>query len=139
VTVVDVDSLPPTQYLILDVLAARWRTGEVLWTFPSKIRHHVEAVSRLGLVWWKSGIEPKTLQVGLTEAGRKATLLDTYNPPNGDEILWQYALVDVDEPDGLMPLDGTPRVVGPKHFRRPLQPVGAWEPAEMEVNADAQD
>ena len=32
----DTDSLPPTQYLVLDVLAARYRLGENAWTFPAR-------------------------------------------------------------------------------------------------------
>lgn len=52
---VNVDQLPPTQYLILDVLGGRWRSGETLWTSPARLRTAVEALTDLGLVGWKSG------------------------------------------------------------------------------------
>lgn len=80
---VDVDSLPPTQYLILDVLAARWRTGEHVWTFPTRpnIVGAAHRLGQLGLVGVKSGVEPKTIQVWLTDAGRAAVLLDGHENP----------------------------------------------------------
>lgn len=76
VTAVDVDSLPPTQYLILDTLAARYRTGEHLWTLPTMpgIVRAAHQLGRLGLIGMKSGIAPKTIQVWLTEAGEAAVL-----------------------------------------------------------------
>lgn len=80
-TAVDVDSLPPTQYLILEVLAARWRTGEELWTFPSSLRPAVRALADLGLVGELNGITPKTVRVRLTEAGKTAALSEDYQPP----------------------------------------------------------
>ncbi|HEY0696758.1 MAG TPA: hypothetical protein VGD43_03005, partial [Micromonospora sp.] len=58
--VVDVDGLPPTQYLILETLAARHRLGELLWTFPSgrAYRHAADQLADAGLVGWKSGVAP---------------------------------------------------------------------------------
>jgi hypothetical protein len=44
------------------------------------------------------------------------------------KIIWQYAFPDPDEPDGIMPLEGTPRAITPKMLRRPLRPVGLWRP-----------
>jgi hypothetical protein len=35
---VNVDNLPASQYLVLEVLAARYRLGEPFWTFPSRFR-----------------------------------------------------------------------------------------------------
>jgi hypothetical protein len=77
VTAVDVDGLPPTQYLIMDVLAARWRTGEHLWTFPTRpgIVGAAHDLARAGLVGMKSGVAPKTIQVWLTDAGKAAVLM----------------------------------------------------------------
>ena len=40
---VDTDSLPPTQYLVLEVLAARARLGEACWTFPSRLKPALNA------------------------------------------------------------------------------------------------
>ena len=78
----DTDNLPPTQYLILEVLAARHRLGEQLWTFPTRLRSYVERLADLGLVGWKSGIAPKTVMVWLTEAGGRAAMDESYVPPN---------------------------------------------------------
>jgi hypothetical protein len=80
---VDVDSLPPTQYLIMDTLAARYRTGEHLWTFPTMpgIVRATHDLARAGLVGMKSGIGPKTIQVWLTDAGETAVLRDGWENP----------------------------------------------------------
>lgn len=80
--VVDTDDLPPTQSLITEVLAARHRTGEQMWTFPSRLRAHMTALGEAGLIGWKSGIEPNTILAWLTDAGRAAALKDGYVTPN---------------------------------------------------------
>lgn len=82
---IDVDALPPTQYLMLDVLAARWRVGERLWTFPSGLTQVARALDRLGLVAWKSSTVQGTIMVWLTEAGRDAVLDPNYVLP-GDRM-----------------------------------------------------
>jgi hypothetical protein len=78
---VDVDRLPLTQYLVLEVLAARHRLGEHGWTFPTSAGKAVDALARLGLVRATSGVMPRTLLVWLTDAGRSAALDPTYVPP----------------------------------------------------------
>lgn len=85
----DVDNLAPTHYLILEVLAARYRLGEALWTFPSRpaIVVALDKLADLDLVGWKGGVAPKTVRVWLTETGRKAALSETYEPP-GDTREW---------------------------------------------------
>lgn len=93
-TPVDTDTLPPTQYLILEVLAARHRTGEVLWTFPSHLRPHMKKLAEAGMLGWKSGIVEKTVRAWLTDAGRAAVLLDGYEPPKHRDaaavMSWDY-------------------------------------------------
>lgn len=79
---IDMDKLPRVQYLILEVLAARWRTGELNWTFPSRLLPHVARLGATGLVGWKSGIMPRTFMVWLTEEGKRRVLNPTYVPPN---------------------------------------------------------
>jgi hypothetical protein len=79
---IDTDDLPPTQYLITEVLAARHRTGEHMWTFPSRLRAHMTALGEAGLIGWKSGIEPNTIRAWLTDAGRASVLGDGYVTPN---------------------------------------------------------
>lgn len=111
VTAVDVDALPPLQYLILDVLAARYRTGEHLWTFPTSARPAIRALVELGLVEEMHGITPKTIRASLTAAGKVAVLKDGWVNPadearrllvqelrrsschvNGSPLLWPYDL-----------------------------------------------
>lgn len=81
---VDTDNLPPTQYLVLEVLAARHRLGEQLWTFPSRpaIRVAADQLASLGLIGWKGGVEPKTIRAWLTDAGRAAALMEGYESPD---------------------------------------------------------
>lgn len=50
-------------------------------------------------------------------------------PPYGEPDLWQYAHRDADEPDGLMELDGTPRVITARTLRRPMRAIGPWQGA----------
>lgn len=75
------DDLPPTQYLILDVLAARYRCGESLWTFPSKLAVPLRALEDAGLVSVMHGVAPNTLRARLTEQGKAETLSLTYQLP----------------------------------------------------------
>ncbi|MFI7073469.1 hypothetical protein [Micromonospora sediminicola] len=78
----DTEDLPPTQYLILEVLAARYRLGEVLWTFPARLRPNMDQLADRGLIGWKSGVEYGTVRAWLTDAGKAASLSPTYVPPN---------------------------------------------------------
>jgi hypothetical protein len=78
---VDTDSLPPTQYLVLEVLAARHRTGEHVWTFPSRLTPQMKALEAAGLVGWKSGIVEHTVLAWLTGHGKAATIAADYRPP----------------------------------------------------------
>jgi len=77
----DVDTLPPTQHLVLEVLAARHRLGENLWPFRSTLAPALRGLEQLGLVWTMHGSVENTVRAGLTEAGRDAVLSSTYIPP----------------------------------------------------------
>jgi hypothetical protein len=79
--VVDVDTRPPTQYLILEVLAARHRLGEQFWTFPTRLTAAVRALESAGLVWSGSAPTPNAMRVGLTGIGRVAALHGPYVAP----------------------------------------------------------
>ena len=79
--VLDVDALPLTQHLVMEVLAGRYRTGEQIWTFTSRAKTALDALERLGLVGHKSGIVERTRLAWLTPKGRAAVLSDTYEPP----------------------------------------------------------
>lgn len=80
-TEVDVDRLPPTQLLVLEVLAARHRLGERLWTFPSYLQRQVDALCRAGLAWQASGNVPYTVRAGLSDAGVAKMLHGSYVSP----------------------------------------------------------
>jgi len=76
VSPVDVNQLPPTQLLILEVLAARYRLSETIWTFP---RNHVAYLTKLAaarLADWRHGPDPNRVQAWLTDQGKQAMGLD---------------------------------------------------------------
>lgn len=76
-----VDALPPTQYLVLEVLAARERLGEHYWTFRTRDRPAIAALEELGLVWSRSAPTPNAVQVSLTDKGRAEVLAESYAAP----------------------------------------------------------
>ncbi|WP_422744289.1 hypothetical protein ACN27B_08560 [Micromonospora sp. WMMD754] len=125
--VADADDLPPTQYLILEVLAARHRTGETLWTFPAKLRPHMDALANLGLIGWKSGITEGTIRAWLTEQGLAAAISPTYITPNAE---WSIRY-----PGGTVNRVGTFTEAGARQRADELgaeavwRPVGPWQPA----------
>lgn len=75
------EDLPPTQYLILEVLAARYRLGEQMWTFPDRLRPALNALQERGLIWWRSAPTPHDVQAYLTDVGRGAAMSGTYEVP----------------------------------------------------------
>lgn len=75
------ESLPPTQYLIMEMLAARYRLGEHMWTFPARLRPALNELQELGLIWWRSAPTPHDVQAYLTDAGREAAMSATYAVP----------------------------------------------------------
>lgn len=84
--------LTPTQELVMEVLAARHRTGEHMWTFSSKpaITRAARELEELGLVWTKSGQVEHTFQAGLTREGKRESLDSSYTtplPPNKIDVL----------------------------------------------------
>lgn len=97
----DADSFTPTQDLILDVLAARFRLGENLWTFGSRLRKAATQLADHGLVFITHGITEKTIRVGLTEAGKAVTLMPNYSPPPIQKHITESQLRDgLDRSDG---------------------------------------
>jgi hypothetical protein len=77
----DTYSLPPTQALVVEILAARARLGENHWTFSTRHRPALEALAGRGLVHWKAGIVERTCLAWLTEPGRAAALSEAYRTP----------------------------------------------------------
>jgi DNA-binding MarR family transcriptional regulator len=75
---VDVDRLPLTQLLVLEVLAARARAGDDLWTLPARATAAVDMLASLGLVEPMHGAVEHTIRASLTDAGRRAMLMEGY-------------------------------------------------------------
>lgn len=67
----DADALPPTQYLIMEVLAARHRLGEPYWTFPNRVLPAIRALEKADLAWSRSGPVPGHVQVSLDRQGAR--------------------------------------------------------------------
>jgi len=79
--VADEVALTPTEELILDVLAARFRTGESVWTFGSRTHAAAASLERKGLVALMAGQVERTYRASLTITGQKLCTSDTYSSP----------------------------------------------------------
>lgn len=77
--------LTPTEDLLIEVLAARHRTGETVWTFATTHARTVRILAEKGLVAWKSGVIEKTILVWLTDDGRAYALDEEYTHPASRE------------------------------------------------------
>ena len=79
--------LTPTEELFMEVLAARARTGETLWTFSTRptIVRAAKELERLGFVFYMSGVTERTFRAGLTERGKLACLDPGYITPHDRE------------------------------------------------------
>jgi hypothetical protein len=85
--VIDPDKLPPTQYLIGEVLAARHRLGEPFWHFPTMLGRAIDALVDAGLVESEFRGDIRMHRIRFTEVGRKAWVSDTYKAPAGDTVI----------------------------------------------------
>ena len=112
---VDVDTLPPTQYLVMEVLAARTRLGETIWPFPDRLRPALTALADAGLLSRLDGNVPHTCRAYLTDAGRRAALSDIYRPPDGTLTRTERDLV-------LTDLGQLLDMLGLGNFARPQSP-----------------
>lgn len=68
----------PTEYLVLETLAARYRLGEKVWPFPRRLRYVLSSLERKGLIGYKNGVVEKTENAWLTHQGRLECLSETY-------------------------------------------------------------
>jgi len=71
----------PTQDLILEVLAARYRLGEDLWTFDSRHKTALRQLEEAGLVTLIHGTVYRTVRASLTERGVAESLTNVYTAP----------------------------------------------------------
>lgn len=65
----------------MEVLAARYRCGEHLWTFDSRHKKTIRELASMGMVNEMSGVVEHSVRASLTEAGKAIYLLDTYQTP----------------------------------------------------------
>lgn len=85
------DDLTPTQDLVLEVLIARHRLGEQLWTFDSRLRRTVDQLAEFGLVIPMSGITERTVRATLTEEAKERWITgSSYVPPILREQMTDY-------------------------------------------------
>lgn len=73
--------LTPTQDLVMEVLAARYRLGETMWPFDSKLRPQLRKLESHGLVTRMHGIVENTERASLTQAGIDMYVDEGYIPP----------------------------------------------------------
>jgi hypothetical protein len=58
----------PTEELILDILVARYRLGDTLWTFESRNMAALRKLEARGLIETTSGVTENTIRASLTDA-----------------------------------------------------------------------
>jgi hypothetical protein len=63
------DSLTPTEFLMMEVLAARYRLGNGWWTFPSFCKPAARRLEAKNLITWKPYVIEKTIMANLTDWG----------------------------------------------------------------------
>lgn len=71
----------PKQDLLMEVLAARHRLGEAVWTFREMHAKTIKQLEAEDYVFSMHGVVEGTIRAGLTEKGRKAYVSDSYEPP----------------------------------------------------------
>ena len=71
----------PTQDLILEVLAARYRLGEGWWTFDSRHKTALRQLEEAKLVRVIHGTTYETVRASLTERGVAESLTNVYTAP----------------------------------------------------------
>ena len=74
--------LTPTQDLFMEVLAARFRLGETLWTFDSRHGTTAKALAEQGLIQRMGGVVAGTIRASMTSKGRAVFLDEHYTAPN---------------------------------------------------------
>jgi len=77
----DSSTLTPTEDLVMEVLAARYRLGERLWTFDSRCRPAIRRLAARGLANEIHGMVENTIRASLTDEGRAAYVTADYVPP----------------------------------------------------------
>lgn len=75
-------NLTPSEELMMEVLAARYRLGETLWTFPTKMRAIANRLAEKGLIDEPDhGVVERTFRTSLTDKGREEFMDAHYLSP----------------------------------------------------------
>jgi hypothetical protein len=82
-TSVDVDNLPPAEYLAMETLVARFRLGERNWPFPTSTLPVLRRLKAKGVLDWESDVVAGSVRVHLTERGYDLFASNIYTPPSG--------------------------------------------------------
>ena len=82
--------LTPTEDLCLEVLAARLRLGENIWTFDKRHEGALLKLQVRGTVNLVHGIVENTVRASLTEEAKKEVLSETYEAPIVKELKKKY-------------------------------------------------
>ena len=77
--------LTPTQDLILNVLTARYRLGDTLYTFDTSHSNAAKGLVGFGLIRTMHGVTEKTFRASLTDAGIAFYMSATALPPVFDK------------------------------------------------------
>lgn len=71
----------PTEDLLMEVLSARYRLGDHLWTFDSRHKKPLERLEAKGLITVLHGIVDHSLRASMTQAGIDMYVSKTYESP----------------------------------------------------------
>lgn len=71
----------PTEDLLMEVLSARYRLGENLWTFDLRHKKALERLEAKGLVTVLHGIVDHSLRASMTLTGVSMYVSDSYESP----------------------------------------------------------
>lgn len=99
----------PTEWLLMEVLAARARLGETSWPFPNVLKPTIRRLARRDWVDFEPSTVEGFTQVWLTPAGRIAWGL----PPSFEEVYAEVAAEELrrerlsPEPPPLVDADGS--------------------------------
>lgn len=99
---------PPTAELILEVLAARYRLGEDIWSFLrfSSVLQYARRLENSGYIKLHSGQTSVTFRASLTEKGKEYILDKDYVPPILKVKKKKYIAFEVREIDRWVEVDG---------------------------------
>lgn len=121
------DSIPPTQYLIMEVLAARYRLGDYAVVLPATVGGSITKLAARGYVDYESGIIDHTLLVWLTDEGLKECGLSD-SPPLDQPAPWEQVdtltsqpSLDLLEPESRGFLEGLAWLVDRRRDRKGLR------------------